>query len=150
VRVVRVVTELRRQIERDREPGLPALEQVAVPRVRLLGRSKPGVLANRPRAAAIHIRVRAARVRVRARRLERGCGVVGRVDRLDLDPGLGLAAVGRGHGSRLLGMPVKVRLFAGLRERAGWSQREIDAATVGDVWPALELGDEPHGLLYAV
>jgi molybdopterin synthase catalytic subunit/molybdopterin converting factor small subunit len=47
-------------------------------------------------------------------------------------------------------MPVTVRLFAGLRERAGWSRREIDAATVGDVWPALGLGDEPEGLLYAV
>ena len=47
-------------------------------------------------------------------------------------------------------MTVTVRLFAGLRERAGWSRREIDAATVADVWPALELGDEPAGLLYAV
>ena len=47
-------------------------------------------------------------------------------------------------------MSVRVRLFAGLRERAGWSQREVDAATVGDVWGALELGDEPDGLLYAV
>jgi molybdopterin synthase catalytic subunit/molybdopterin converting factor small subunit len=45
---------------------------------------------------------------------------------------------------------VRVRLFAGLRERAGWSVREVDAATVGDVWPTLELGDEPEGLLYAV
>jgi molybdopterin synthase catalytic subunit len=45
---------------------------------------------------------------------------------------------------------VRVRLFAGLRERAGWSEREIDAATVADVWDALELGDEPAGLLYAV
>jgi molybdopterin synthase catalytic subunit/molybdopterin converting factor small subunit len=45
---------------------------------------------------------------------------------------------------------VNVRLFAGLRERAGWSRREIDAATVGEVWSALELGDEPAGLLYAV
>ena len=45
---------------------------------------------------------------------------------------------------------VSVRLFAGLRERGGWSQREIDAASVGDVWPALGLGDEPEGLLYAV
>jgi MoaE-MoaD fusion protein len=45
---------------------------------------------------------------------------------------------------------VTVRLFAGLRERAGWSQREIDAETVGDVWPKLDLGDEPDGLLYAV
>jgi molybdopterin synthase catalytic subunit len=41
-------------------------------------------------------------------------------------------------------------LFAGLRERAGWSSREIDAATVADVWPALGLGKEPEGLLYAV
>jgi molybdopterin synthase catalytic subunit len=47
-------------------------------------------------------------------------------------------------------MEVTVRLFAGLRERAGWSQRDVDAATVGDVWSALGLGDEPNGLLYAV
>jgi molybdopterin synthase catalytic subunit/molybdopterin converting factor small subunit len=47
-------------------------------------------------------------------------------------------------------VPVTVKLFAGLRERAGWSQREVDAATVGEVWRALELGDEPPGLLYAV
>src|SRR3954470_19672576 len=45
---------------------------------------------------------------------------------------------------------VQVRLFAGLRERAGWSQREVEAATVADVWPALGLGEEPNGLLYAV
>jgi molybdopterin synthase catalytic subunit/molybdopterin converting factor small subunit len=47
-------------------------------------------------------------------------------------------------------MAVTVRLFAGLRERAGWSSREVEAATVADVWPALALGDEPAGLLYAV
>ena len=45
---------------------------------------------------------------------------------------------------------VTVRLFAGLRERAGWSEREVDARRVEDVWPALGLGDEPPGLLYAV
>jgi molybdopterin synthase catalytic subunit/molybdopterin converting factor small subunit len=45
---------------------------------------------------------------------------------------------------------VTVRLFAGLRERAGWSRREIEAATVADVWRNLQLGDEPAGLLYAV
>jgi molybdopterin synthase catalytic subunit len=45
---------------------------------------------------------------------------------------------------------VTVRLFAGLRERAGWSQREIDADRVSDVWAKLDLGDEPDGLLYAV
>ena len=47
-------------------------------------------------------------------------------------------------------MSVTVRVFAGLRERAGWSEREVEAATVGEVWPALELGEEPEGLLYAV
>jgi molybdopterin synthase catalytic subunit/molybdopterin converting factor small subunit len=48
-------------------------------------------------------------------------------------------------------MNVRVRLFAGLRERAGWSERELeDVARVADVWPALDLGDEPVGLLYAV
>jgi MoaE-MoaD fusion protein len=47
-------------------------------------------------------------------------------------------------------MKVTVRLFAGLRERAGWSSREFDAATVADVWAALALGPEPDGLLYAV
>jgi MoaE-MoaD fusion protein len=45
---------------------------------------------------------------------------------------------------------VTVRLFAGLRERAGWSSRDVEAATVAEVWPALGLGDEPEGLLYAV
>jgi molybdopterin synthase catalytic subunit/molybdopterin converting factor small subunit len=47
-------------------------------------------------------------------------------------------------------MGVTVRLFAGLRERAGWSRRDVEAATVADVWPQLGLGDEPAGLLYAV
>ena len=48
-------------------------------------------------------------------------------------------------------MTVRVRLFAALRERAGWSERELDGvARVADVWPALGLGDEPPGLLYAV
>ncbi len=50
----------------------------------------------------------------------------------------------------LVAMIVRVRLFAGLRERAGWAQREIDASSVAEVWPALDLGDEPSGLLYAV
>ena len=47
-------------------------------------------------------------------------------------------------------MRVRVRLFAGLRERAGWGELEVEASSVADVWPALELGDEPEGLLYAV
>ena len=50
-------------------------------------------------------------------------------------------------------MRVVVRLFAGLRERAGTDRRELDlddGASVEDVWPALGLGVEPGGLLYAV
>jgi molybdopterin synthase catalytic subunit len=48
-------------------------------------------------------------------------------------------------------MRVKVKLFAGLREHAGWSERDFDDIThVEDVWPALSLGPEPAGLLYAV
>jgi MoaE-MoaD fusion protein len=48
---------------------------------------------------------------------------------------------------------VVVRVFAGLRERAGAAQHELDlpdGARVHDVWRALALGDEPAGLLYAV
>ena len=47
-------------------------------------------------------------------------------------------------------MHVTVKLFAGLRERAGWSSREVVAATVAEVWAQLDLGAEPPGLLYAV
>jgi molybdopterin synthase catalytic subunit/molybdopterin converting factor small subunit len=48
---------------------------------------------------------------------------------------------------------VTVRLFAGLRERGGAAERELDLpsdAQVADVWAELGLGDEPAGLLYAV
>jgi molybdopterin synthase catalytic subunit/molybdopterin converting factor small subunit len=42
-------------------------------------------------------------------------------------------------------------LFAGLRERAGWDVQELDGVTrVDEIWPALGLGPEPAGLLYAV
>src|SRR5438067_4702106 len=48
-------------------------------------------------------------------------------------------------------MRVKVRLFAGLRERAGVAERELEGVTrVGAGWAALGLGDEPEGLLSAV
>ena len=44
-------------------------------------------------------------------------------------------------------------MFAALREQAGIRVRDLDlpaGATVADVWPQLELGEEPAGLLYAL
>jgi molybdopterin synthase catalytic subunit len=43
-------------------------------------------------------------------------------------------------------------LFAGLREQAGFGAVDLElaeGAAVGDVWPRLDLGEEPPGLLYA-
>jgi MoaE-MoaD fusion protein len=48
---------------------------------------------------------------------------------------------------------VRVRLFAALRERAGVGSLDVelpDDARLGDVWAALDLGDEPPGILFAV
>ena len=45
-----------------------------------------------------------------------------------------------------------VKLFAGVRERAGARERVLDladGARIAEVWPALDLGAEPPGLLYA-
>ena len=50
-------------------------------------------------------------------------------------------------------MKVAVRLFAALRERAGARETALEldeGASVDDVWPALGLGEEPSGLVYAV
>ncbi|HSK16571.1 MAG TPA: molybdenum cofactor biosynthesis protein MoaE [Gaiellaceae bacterium] len=50
-------------------------------------------------------------------------------------------------------MRIGVKLFAGLRERAGTGERELElpeGARVADVWGSLGLGAEPDGLLYAV
>ena len=49
------------------------------------------------------------------------------------------------------GMRVTVRLFAGLRERAGTARVDVEGVErVSDVWAKLALGDEPGGLLYAL
>jgi molybdopterin synthase catalytic subunit/molybdopterin converting factor small subunit len=50
-------------------------------------------------------------------------------------------------------MRVVVKLFAALRERAGTGERALelaDGVQASDIWPALGLGEEPAGLLYAV
>jgi MoaE-MoaD fusion protein len=46
---------------------------------------------------------------------------------------------------------VTVRLFAGLRERAGSGRVDVDGVErAADVWAKLDLGEEPAGLVYAV
>jgi molybdopterin synthase catalytic subunit len=48
---------------------------------------------------------------------------------------------------------VRVRLFAALREKAGSGTVDVElpeGSRVADVWPALDLGEEPSGLLVAV
>jgi molybdopterin synthase catalytic subunit/molybdopterin converting factor small subunit len=47
---------------------------------------------------------------------------------------------------------ITVKLFAGVRERAGTRERVLElaeGARLADVWAELALGDEPAGLLYA-
>src|SRR5919106_2184037 len=59
----------------------------------------------------------------------------------------------RAIASRLTPVRVTVRLFAGLRERAGTAKQELElpqGARVEDAWSALGLGEEPAGLLWAV
>ncbi len=49
-------------------------------------------------------------------------------------------------------MRVSVKLFAVVRERAGWSQRTFElpeGAVACDVWDALQIGAEPPGMTYA-
>jgi molybdopterin synthase catalytic subunit len=50
-------------------------------------------------------------------------------------------------------MRIRVRLFAGLRERVGTGENEMElpeGARAGDVWDVLQIGPEPQGLAYAV
>ena len=62
-RVVRVVPDLRRQIERDAEAADALRQQIPIARVRFLGRCEARVLPHRPQPAAIHGRVDPARER---------------------------------------------------------------------------------------
>ena len=48
---------------------------------------------------------------------------------------------------------VTVRLFAGLRERAGTGSTVLElpaGAVAGDVWPLLDLGEQPPGIAFAI
>jgi MoaE-MoaD fusion protein len=47
---------------------------------------------------------------------------------------------------------ISVRLFAVVRERAGWSRRDLElpaGAVAADVWPLLGIGPAPDGITYA-
>ena len=90
-RVVGVEAELGRQVEGHRQAGAAVGEQVLVALVGLLGRGVAGVLADRPRPLAVHLGVDPARERELAGRAEVEVlrEIVGTVDGLDLDPGVG-------------------------------------------------------------
>ena len=77
-RVVRVETDLRREIEGDGEARRPLREQIFVTRVRLFGGRVSGILAHRPEATAIQVATDAARIRIVAGRAEVAF-VIGRI-----------------------------------------------------------------------
>ncbi len=68
--MVGVAAHLGRQVEGDREPGLPVLEQVAVAAVGFLGVAEARVLAHRPQPPAVHRRLHAAGEGILAREAE--------------------------------------------------------------------------------
>ncbi len=61
-----VVAHLGRQVEGDREAGLPGAEEVVVALVGFLGRAEAGILAHGPEPAAVHGRLHAAGIGVLA------------------------------------------------------------------------------------
>ena len=96
-RVVGVAAELSRQVEGHREAGRAVLDQVAVALVGVLGAGEAGVLAHRPEPVPVHAVVDAAGERVGAGLaeplLQVGGDVAGLVELVDLDPGVGEAAL---------------------------------------------------------
>src|SRR5262249_39317589 len=84
---VGVEAELRRKVERNREPRLPLGEKVAEALVGLARRAEAGVLPHRPELAAVHRRVDAAGERELAGAAEAVRHPLGLVKRLDHGPG---------------------------------------------------------------
>src|SRR4051794_12844600 len=93
-RVVGVQAELGRQVEGHRQARRAVLDEVAVALVGLLGRRVARVLAHRPQLLAVHLAVHAAGVGKVAglAELQLVRNVVGRVEGLDLDAGVGEAS----------------------------------------------------------
>jgi hypothetical protein len=67
-RVVRIVTDLGRQVEGDAQTGLSLPEQVAITLIGFLRRGEARVLAHRPEARAVHRRLDTARIGIFARK----------------------------------------------------------------------------------
>ena len=74
-RMVRVVADLRRQVECDAEAVDALRQQIAIAAVRLRRVGKSGVLPHRPGPAAIHVGLDAARERERAREADIAVGI---------------------------------------------------------------------------
>jgi hypothetical protein len=69
-RMVRVVADLRREVERDAQSADTLQQQIPVAPVRLGGVRKARVLPHRPRTAAVHGRLHTTRERERAGRCD--------------------------------------------------------------------------------
>jgi hypothetical protein len=88
VRIVRVPAHERGEVERDGKAGLPVLQEVLVPLVRVLRRAEAGELPHCPEFSAVHVLVHSPRVGVFAREsdvrevIDVG-DVVGRVEDVD-------------------------------------------------------------------
>ncbi len=88
--VVGVVTALRGQIQRHRQPGAALAQQIPIPLVGLLGGAEARILAEGPRLAAVAGREVAPGERVLAGRGRVGRAVGGPVDGLERDARRGL------------------------------------------------------------
>ena len=124
--MVRVVAHLGRQVEGDREAGLPLLEEVAEALVGLGRRAEAGVLAHRPEPPAVHRGLDAARERdtrpgsPRSRDVvepPRSAGVVQALDRRAPRSREAARALGR-RAERGLERPLAPTLCWALLERA--------------------------------
>src|SRR5260370_32811119 len=92
--MIRISPHLRRQVERNRKPGLTLLEQVTVTAIGFLGAAEARVLAHRPQPSAIHRRLHPARKRILAGKADLvhkidAAQVVAIVSTFDLDPRAG-------------------------------------------------------------
>jgi len=110
-RMIRVVSNLRRQIERHRQTCLAFREQVPEPLVRLRRRSKTRVLAHGPKTPAIHGRVNAAGVGKLSGNTNRAGRVLFAEIVLCVDRFQGNAAEGS---EMLLTLALRGRFFGGL------------------------------------